>query len=375
MGNRLISLTRPEFVADIAFTANTPVQLSTRGGQLPGDFYYWGMLLEVEGRLVVGTAAADLARADNPFGLVERITIEGFHRIRKQNEIFYDLRGSDIRELALQYGSRAPRSTAAIPVTVQTNDFRFFLPIVFPPEKLALLQQIPFLLDVPNYDALTLTLRWGDGTSILDPAPTTTFTFSAFGVGTGSPRARVHGIYSTFGPDGPPPGFVPARPWRYFKENATTDFTASGSDLRIFEIPRGNRIRSILLKTGVKADGTTGITAGNNSYDTLSEAILDNIQVNRGINKTIRQYIDYRTLAEYCPGESFAITPTAGYGLIDFCENGDIRTSLDTRELVAGPSGDVDVHIRANSTGAARQAGLAVFQEVRGEPIGFPFRR
>jgi hypothetical protein len=223
-----------------------------------------------------------------------------------------------------------------------------------------------YLLDAPNYDNLLLEVQWGDAESLYVAAATGPTTFTAFGSGAGSPRARVHCQYAMGGPAGMP-GFLPARVWRYaLQEKTDSDMTAGGNNLRLFNIPRGNIIRSLLLKTGVKETTTT---SPNNAYASLSNTILTDIRVMRGTNKQIREWQSYFGLREDS-AESYLITPSNGYGLVDFAAHGDIREALDTSALISGPTGDVDLFIQANVSGAANQAALMYVEEIRGVPAG-----
>ena len=366
MAKRLVTLSRPEHIGDIAFSESNEATLATRGGVLPNERPLFGLDLLVEGRIAVGVADATSEYADSPYNVIREVRVSGFHRLRGQQEEFYRLRSAEIRQLGLIYGSRAPRSTGAMAVAQGNKDFRFFLPIRFVPEKLPLVQQAAFVLDAWNYDNLMLRIFWGNGDSVYDAAPTTTFVYTGFGVGTGLPRCRVSAIYASFGSEAAQASVIPARVWRFFSENIGTDLTGGGSNLRLFSLNRGHTIRSLLVKAGVKS----AIAGAENAYASLSETILSQIEVHRGTNNPIRSFVDFISLAEY-GASAYAITPTTGYGLIDFSERGDFRSALRTQGLVAGPSGDVDLALFAGVVGAANQGALVVTQEIRGTPVGF----
>jgi hypothetical protein len=359
----LVALSRPEHIGDIPFAINSTQTLATRGGILPSDFFYYGLLLEVEMRDTVAVANMASENADSPYSIVDQVIISGLHRVRKQTETFFQLRGADIRELALIYGSRAPFTTGAIGVAQAAKDIRFMLPIIFTPEKLPLIQQVPYLLDAPNYENLVLTVKWGDGVSFGPNGAGTTHTFVGFGAAA-TPRCRVHGIFASFGRNGAP-GFVPARVWRFMQENTSTDLTAGGNNLRLFNINRGNIIRSLLMKFGTKA----AVTANNDAYATYSNVIATDLRLQRGTNRQIRHFVDQFVAREY-GALNVAITPDNGYALIDTAENGDVRSALDTQGLIAGPTGDVDLFLQASIAGAATQGALMVTHEIRGTPVG-----
>lgn len=328
---------------------------------LPSERFIYGLLLEVEGRVAIGVAAALAEAADSPYSLIEEVRIEGYHKIRGQNEVFYKLRGPEIRELAGLYGSRFPSSTGALGLTVANHDFCFHLPIIFPPERLPMLVQAAYLLDAPNFDKLQLTVKWGvSGNCCLQPDAATTFTLTAFGVGTGAPRVRVHALYALFGREGPPRGFVPARVWRYYpQENVSATMTATGNEQRIQDISTGQIIRSLLLKTGVKATWANA----SNAYASLSNAILSHVAVLRGTNNKVVDFADFLSLRE-ADAIFKAIIADAGFGMIDWGNGGDRRQFFDA------PGSGVDFFVQGDVLGAANQACLMVIQEIRGQPVG-----
>jgi hypothetical protein len=66
--------------------------------------------------------------------------------------------------------------------------------------------------------------------------------------------------------------------------------------------------------------------------------------------------------------QSYGMYPQTGYALIDFAQRGRLAEALDTVGLVAGPSGDTDLYIQGDVTGAGNQAFLALVEELRGIP-------
>jgi hypothetical protein len=359
------ALNRPERIADIDVSGiNRSLTLPTNGGLLPPDRFMYGLGLMFEGRITnAGAGNPTAVLADAPFSLFESIEVEGYHRIRAAREQFINIRGADLRELNRAYLNHTPISTPATLATgaAATNDIRFYMELPFVPYNMPARQWEGFLLDAPNYDVLKLTIRFSDDASVFTRA--TAGTFSAFGSATGNPRIRVVGMFAQQGPQ-QFRGFVPARVWRSFREVTSGDIVNGATQSRLFDIPRGHRIRSILLKTGVRAT----VTAGNNAYLTLSDTILTNLDVFRGINRVNRNYFSMFDLKENT-GMRYGLNPNTGYGLIDWAPNGVDMEVLDTRGLVAGPTGDVDVFIRADIAGAVSQGAVAVFEEWRQAPV------
>lgn len=160
-------------------------------------------------------------------------------------------------------------------------------------------------------------------------------------------------------------GFVPGRMYLWVPTELTSgDITGGANNSRMFNIPRGYLIRSILLKTGVKA---TTVSGGNNAYSTLSNTILTNVKVFQGANKLIRWWPTIFGLQEEA-GVKYGGSTDTGYGLIDFAMNGDYTESLNTVASVAGATGDVDTFVQADIAGASNQGALALYEELRYAP-------
>lgn len=362
------ALTRTERISDITFTKNTAAQLSTQSGNLPTDRFIHSLVLEWEGRITNPSSLNPTAVLDDgPYALIERIIVEGYHRVRSRTEKFIDVRGADLRRLCAMYYTRDQNlQPAQLDIAASaTNDIRFFIDVPFVPLKLPARQQTGWLLDAPNYDSLRLTIQFGDDFSVFS-GQTGTMTFSAFGSGGGSPRLRVGARYTMAGAQ-KFAGFLPGRIWRFFQDNQSSDLTSTGVATRLFNVPRGNMIRSILLKTGVKA--TTSVGSGNLPFATLNNNVLTNVRLFRGINKIVRDYNSFRDINNN-QDQSYAFSPPAGYALIDFVQNGEDQEIFDLRSAVAGPTGDVDTFIAADVTGVSNQVATVLYEEWRHRPVG-----
>lgn len=363
----ITALTRYEKIASIQLaTKNQSYTLPTQGGQLPSDRFIHSLRLTFEGRYTnPSTNNPTALLADDLPALIERIVVEGYHRSRGMRERFIDIRGADLYRLNAIYHSLAPLCTPALAGYVLTadeaNDIRFILDLPFVPERLPAYAQTGWLLDAPNYDALTLTIEYADENNFaVCPAA---IPATAFGSATGNPVLHVDAMYAMAGPSRFR-GFLPGRVWRHYAEVTGSLMTTTATDVRLFNIPRGNRIRAMLLKSGTKA---TGVTAGNNSYATHVNTALDEIVIYRGINRINRHYRSYEQLMEETVPR-YGYRPPDGYGLIDWAANGLDREVLDARGLIAGPTGDVDLYLGADVTGAANKAALALYEEWRGFP-------
>jgi len=399
----LTALTRYERIGVIAANAiNTEFRLPTQGGNLPMDRFIESLRLTVRFRLTNAVAAITAEHADMPFSIIERVEVSGFHRIRMQNEVFINVRGSDLAELNRLYngpqrvnGANIDGASKIYPGAIRAldhrltwainavNDIEFNLDVPFVPLGMPLWKQAEYLLDAPNYDNLTLRIFWADALQLVVAAGAT-LTLSAFGAVGGNPAITVSGRFAQAGPS-LFRGFVPGRIWRTFQEVIAAPMLAVANQQRIFNLPRGNRIRSMLLKVGQKV----AVTAGNNVYGALGwpgglfalagppdsgvpveqfALTPGNVTVFRGTNKVNRVYDSFLDLGEETV-RAYGVRPRSGYGLIDYCEHGIEDEIFDLRALIAGPTGDVDCFIQWDIPAAvALSAAVVVYEEWRGGP-------
>ena len=359
---------RTEFIQDIALpNADAAYQLPTQGGLLPSDRYIERIRLQFEGRFTMpasGNPSAVLA--DAPYSIIERVKIEGQHRLRNTRDTIYDLRAAELRELNKIYyaGNSTGISTpSSLTLTANaTNDVRFTLDLPFAPENMPRAEMLKWILDAPNYDSLAMTIFFADVNSVFS-GQTNPPTITAYGSASGNAKIRVSGVFAQAGVS-KFAGFIPGRVCRYFTEVASGDILNTVSGSRLFNIPRGYKIRSLLLKTGAKG---TGVTGGNNAYASLSNTILSNLQINQGLGRFIRKFPDFYSIQADIQSR-YGNLPDTGYALIDFAPQGVPGEMLDTSGLVAGPSGDVDLYVSSDTASGSNQAALIVYQEARYTP-------
>lgn len=359
------AFSRAEFIDQIPFVANSTQTLRSGGGLLPSDRFYSGILVEFRGRLTQPAAnPCTTVSADWRSAIIERIVIEGYHRLRGKQEKFIDLRGEDIRLLQQFY---CPSPLIQLPTTLATaandvNDITFQLFIPFTPARMPQSTQSMYLLDAPNYDSLKLSVQFGDYLSVVSGAAGVS-TWSAFGSAAGTPEVRVSGYFAI----NPTRfrSFVPGRVWRYFTEISGSLMTTTQTGTRLYDLPRGYDLRSVMLKTGIKSVATT---AGNNVFASLSDANLANIAVNLGLGKPIRRYHDMGSIyADVATAYNLAGN-VAGVKLVDFAQYGNIGEVLQTRSLIAGATGNTDLYLSADVTGAVNQSLIVCVEELRDRP-------
>jgi hypothetical protein len=361
------AIARHEWIADISIpTLNTRYMLPS--GNIPNDRFMYSMRLQFEGRMTNpgNTHQPTAVLADAPYSLIDLVTISGTHRPRNNREDFIIARGADLFEWNKVYlgtGANQISTPATLSASASaTNDVRFIIDIPFTPLVVPARERLAYLLDTPNYDQLQLFINFADAASVFvlgDQA----VTFSAYGSATGNPRIRVSGTFA-MGGAGRFANFVPGRVFRQYNEIVSGDIVAGATASRLFNLNRGYRIRSALLKTGVKS---AAVTSGNNAYLSRSSTILTNIKVVQGLNKQIRFWADQFAL-QADSGFAYSSLPDAGYTLIDFANQGLLGESLRTQGLVAGPTGDVDLFIQADIAGDSAQGALILPEELRYTP-------
>jgi hypothetical protein len=366
----LSTLGRTEHIADIVCNLkNATYTMPTQGGLIPNDRFMAGIRLTVEMRSTNPAAGNVGQEADSPFSLLELIEVEGYHRIRGNREKFISVRGADLRELNCIMTNHIPYldvgGVFGAPLALgpgAPNDVRFIVEIPFVPLQMHWRSQLNYLLDAPNYEQLQLTIRWSDEFSIFNGVGGVN-AFSMYGGAGGNPIIHVEGIFAQSGANRFA-GYVPSRVFRYFSEVRAGDIIGGGANLRLYNFPKGYFIRNLLFKTGVLS---ATATAGNNVYTTLSDVILNNIRVYRGTNKLNRLFVNMFTLKEdVCGMNGYAVRqPLQGYGMIDWAPHGLDAEVLDTRGLVAGPTGDVDLFLASDIVAGAAQGAMFLVEEWR----------
>lgn len=359
----LTALQRVEYIDSITFSENTSQTLRTNGGLIPNDRFLSCLILEFRGRLTMPGSTGPSADRSQPAGIIERVTVEGYHRLRRQQERFIDLRGVELDNIQRIYQPGGMVRQGAISVTASaTTEIIHQLVVPFTPLRMPAAVQAAYLLDAPNYESLKLTVQWADFKNVVVPG-TTAATWSAYGSASGSPELRVYGGFAMqkarFA------SFVPGRVFRYFQEITGSSMTTTATGQRIFDIPRGFDIRGLMLKTGVKATDTT---SGNNAYSSLTEFLTD-IRVNQGLGKYIRRYLNNDAIQADLAMSYNVASKITGVHPIDFAQYGDINECLPTRNLIAGPTGNVDLYLQADVTGSSNQAAVVALEEIRYKPL------
>ena len=96
----------------------------------------------------------------------------------------------------------------------------------------------------------------------------------------------------------------------------------------------------------------------------MSDSIISNVYVNRGLNRSIAEFIDFE-FARQAHARFRGIGPSTGFLLHDWSSTGHVESeSLSLVDAINGSTGDADIYVRGDVAGASNQAGLVVFEEI-----------
>lgn len=342
---------------------------------VPNDRFIWGFTIRESGRITNNNANNPTGvMPDGLLNLMDTIILRGTDKQLGKKVDIINVHGSSIRELArVQAGQQAapPGLVPAAPATGPggVTDYRVYWPIPLTGLNLPVHQQVDHLFDAVNWDALTLILQQADDQSVYTYGAARGLpTFSAFGSATGNPQITILFQYA-MGGGKMFEGFKPARIYRYFSTDTSADVQATGTKqlLQNMMIPRGRKIRSVLLKTGTINPNI--VAAGNTVFNTLSNALLTNLLWQRGTNRPVRIYNDQFDFQEMTRDKIGAV-PGTGYNLLDFAPNGNIKEVLDLTGAISGPTGDILTQLQSDVTTLGSTSAVeAMWEEIEGPPV------
>lgn len=349
--NAVRSLWKPEIIETLNFSANTQVSLAANSGQLPRDRYLAGLLIHVRGRVTnAGSGNPSAVLAGGFFNLLDKVKVYGKHRLRRNDDTIIDLSGSNLAEMEKIFTRVIPTQSGTLVVTASAAvDFFYTLFVPFVPMQVHPAEQKNHLLDAPNYETLYLKLNCGGYASMFS-GHSSDGTLSAYGSASGSPTITVQGLYATE-PATKFRGFVPGFLSRYTIDGISGSAVTTNTNVRMSNLPKGAKLRSLMLKTGVLA---TGLTNGLRAYASLSDTILQNIIVNRGTNRRVWDTPNF-AMARSLYKVNKGIEPSSGFAVIDWVNSGGFGELFDTSNLVAGTTGEIDFYLQGDVTGASNQ--------------------
>lgn len=300
---------------------------------IPTDLPIARMGVLVRGRYRV-TAAGSATRVEAPKNVIERLRIFGTHRTRGFRELL-NLEGVDLWNYASFYGLVQPWAEGGgLSEQIGEYDFSVFYPIVFHAELVNASGKFYTLLDAPQYDSLQMEITWAAATDFVAGGTTS---FTDFGGTTGNPTITVFRESPLLGAAAAK--FSPGWMKRTFE---TLAFSSTGltDGLITRNIPRGNTIRSIMLKAGARSAGSGFWTTVNDT------SFLTRVRLK--LSGALIRDLDWLALGEVNRADyAMAGGPPVGYRIIEFVRDGDVDDGLITVDL---PARGVEVQLTGDVT-------------------------
>lgn len=316
---------------------------------IPTDFPLASLFIMCRGR-VACTVAAGVVTPEAPLNLIERIRIFGHHRAYGDQEIL-NLEGVDLWVHQAHYALCPPLALAGgLAAAVGVYDFEVAYPVEFALPMTNRRGKFYTMLDAPSFDALQLEITW---CNLVDFLTAATFTFQAFGgVGgaAGVPGVTIHKRVPLLGADAVK--FAPGIVKRTFESVA---FNAVGlvDGLISRNVPRGNTLRSIMIKQGTRA-------AQAGAWATIVNNILTRPRL-KVSNNSIRDY-DWNALQAITRQRyNMQLGPFPGYGIFEFVEDGNIDDGLITVDY---PAKGVELQVTGDVTATANARFNLVYTEI-----------
>ena len=311
---------------------------------IPNDYAMEGLIIEARFRNVVAVASTAAPNFGSPFTFLERIAVEGQLQGKGSRTVF-SLSG---RQCA-QYG----RLVGAIGTPVDpdnfivgagaaaTYDIQAYYYVPFNALGASPMARMLTLLPGNRFvQPLTLRIRRGGLESLAEDAGGSTQTFTAYGVGTGSPRIEVHRVLVK-------EGMGKAARTRFLCTHTSQGpftTTANLTNGRIGELSTGRLIGRIFLQSGVVGTGgaqpelVTGQAAVlTRVYLMQAENFIRNFQFRtghqispwfKGVDTGTWLQLTSQGIAGQTGG--FAIGERVGECLIDFIPDGNLDDALMT---------------------------------------------
>jgi hypothetical protein len=355
--------TGPEYLQTISLAArSTDYQLQNG---LPNDYGYVGLWLDVSFRLVIGVHATAAPFFLSSLTFLERITVQG-NLAGRGNIILFDMPGW----MAWRYGTIMksvtpyvdPDNIVVAAGAIGTYDIRFQIPVYFiasanPGGRFSSL--------LPAYrfaNPLTLTIRTGAAAAAIGNVDTgTTYVYTAYGSGAGSPGVDVSRIVVKQGP-----GSMKGSQILCTKTvQGPFVLTATVTDGQIGRLNTGNLIGRIYLLTGLTDTTTPTVLASTSNAMLTRLRLKQNQQLIRDeIFQALHRYTPFAlSLPEFSnqgmsaqgpAGQTgaFATGETIGEALVDFVPDGTLDDALNT---VGWQAAGANLYLNGDVTGVANQ--------------------
>jgi len=316
---RTVNLNTPQGVTLLPFSLKRPLE---------------SIQLILSGRVTVTVAPYTSVAPEAFQNLIQRIFLRGIHT-KFGSQQPWDMSGASSFAYPLHFQAQGgsifvsvnggPLSLVANPTspftspflgTVGTHDFIVVYQLPLAPilgtDQSAKRQETNYLFYARDWqDTLTLEMTFGDATALGDTTGATV-AFTAFQSVTGTPTLATHVNYGLMGPYEAIaiPGFCSRN------EQLLTTFTAAGTQLQLTNLQR-MITNAVIVKSGVIQ--TTGITAGVQTFASLSDLILNRTQVQVDFNPIRR--VDSNFIQRSYVNRMMCTQPIEGYYPLTFVES------------------------------------------------------
>lgn len=321
---------------------------STLQPGIPTDYPMKRLFLDITGCISV-TVAGTAIPPESPFNIIERIRIFGHHRTFGDREIL-NLEGATLYQYLHFYGIVPPHmDNGGLTFNVGNYVFQIQYPIEFSADMVAANGKFYSLLDCPSYDNLQLEITWSQVADLVVGG--TVAVLNAAAAGGSVPAVTLHREIPLLGQKSLK--FQPGIVMRTFEDIAVNAVTLVDG-LITRNIPRGNSLKSILIKTGTRA-------AGGGAWTTLSNLLLTRLR----LKQSDQQFRDLAWVTSQNKNErDYALVAGCpiGYTLIDFThDQGDLDDSLITVDY---PGRGIELQLTGDVTAIANGRIQCVYTQI-----------
>lgn len=329
-----------------------------------------------QGRIVIATANMTNVAAESVQNLIQNFKLNGTHAAFKSitpinltgadafawPKLFRTRGGTIYINGARQENLDIPSGFSAQTVFGNTGTFdveiHYIIPLVPVLPAAAKVSVVPFLYQQKDWgDTLQVQLAFADQTA-LGTAGTATFTFSAFGSGTGSPQLFLFTNYEILGALAE--SLNSAVVIRNTQNIPSGLISSASSTLQRLQLLQKQKTTSVVLKSGLVQAGTsTGVTA----YNTLADNIFEQTQIVAD-NKPVRNNFLNSALKEY-GAYAFDARHPQGYLVLTFIDSMNPLTAYPGDALAGGSTFELDSQIK---TGNASNLAEAIQEQYLGVP-------
>lgn len=344
-----------------------------------------GIQIILKFRCVIGGAAITTPAIEGWLNLISRIRVVGINKRQNGNVTLWDtdmatawmvqhLFDRSVNFFSINAGTgetHVPVPTTPLPAAgangyingaTGTYDVRIGLYLPFHPFGSPAGVRNGFVVRKEEFsDTLQIQLDYGQVSNgavagaLGTPNAATTFTFTSYGSGAGSPTVDVYGMPMQLGDlrDSVLPGLLTRT-----TQPLATLLQAAGTNISLLDLQRQKTTR-VYVKVGTNA--STSVPA----FTTVSDTNLTQIGLVAGGNRQVRDVQDIFAYKQNTQNH-FAREPIQGYNVLDFIESGNPDAAYPADQLGAG----VAFQLYGTVAGVANAYGIVMQEQMLYAPDG-----